>query len=183
MNDDRDYILSLLGRYSATDAKEVDDCGQITRFVRANANCFGKANSAGHVTGSAFVLDPAGRVLMTHHAKLNRWLQLGGHSDPGEANPQQTALREAEEESGLTDLVPFGPEPLDIDVHQIPARKGQPAHDHLDFRYVFQTMSPEAIERTEESHALRWFTLDELADLDLDPALRRAVSKVRMLLD
>ncbi len=176
-----DTVLGLLARHHATDAKEIADVAMIQSFAENHACIFGKANPVGHITGSALVLDEDSRLLLTFHAKLERWLQVGGHSDPEELDPSETAMREAREESGLNDLIfhpNFGRAPIDIDVHRIPARKADAAHDHLDFRYVLLTRSPEEIICSKESKALRWVTLDETADLGFDPALLRAISKV-----
>lgn len=176
----RAHLLRVLAEHRPADAAEARDVAHVTAFARAHADCFGRTNPAGHITGSMFVLDPAGRVLLTHHAKLQRWLQVGGHGDPGEHDPAGTALREAVEESGLTDLTLVSGAPVDIDAHRIPARGGEVAHDHLDFRYVARTRTPDALVLTDESHALRWFGFDELDALDFDPALRRAARKVRV---
>lgn len=182
----RRLLLDLLARHDTADAAEAADVARIRDFVRAHADCFGRANPLGHVTGSAVVVDPTGgRVLLTHHRKLDRWLQLGGHGEPHEHDPAVTALREAREESGLDALRFVGvqeggvPRPLDVDVHRIPAGR-EPAHDHLDLRYLLWTPTPEAIEVSAESRALRWFTWAELDALPgLDPATRRAFAKAR----
>lgn len=180
-DDPRRPLLDLLAAHPCADAAEAADVAAIAAFVAQHADCFGKANSIAHITASAFVLDPAGRVLLTHHKKLDRWLQLGGHSDPHEHDPAVTALREATEESGLADLrfhPATGRRPIDVDAHRIPARKAEAAHDHLDLRYVLCTDRPDAITLTDESHDLRWFTPAEVAALDVDPAFRRALAKV-----
>jgi 8-oxo-dGTP pyrophosphatase MutT (NUDIX family) len=139
-----------------------------------------RAQAQGHLTGSGFVLDPdVGRVLLLHHAKLNRWLQPGGHGE-GEFDPRRIALREIEEEAGLSasDLSPFPDERiLDVDVHQIPARGVEPAHPHLDLRYGFVAHVGVEARLSHESRALRWFPLDSLPP-DTDPGLRRAVRKL-----
>ena len=102
----------------------------------------------------------SGRVLLHHHRRLGRWLQLGGH-DEGEHDPLATALREAREESGLLDLRPLSTAILDIDVHDIPARRSEPAHLHHDVRYALQTSTPDAIAQQEaESLDLAWLDLD-----------------------
>lgn len=180
----RAHLLHLLADHAPTDAKERADRDHIHRFVATHADCFGKANAVGHITGSAFIVDPAGRFLLTHHAKLHRWLQVGGHSDPDEFDPLQTALREAREESGLTDLVPLRPTPIDVDVHRIPRRVKrsgaiEAAHDHLDIRYAFRTRSPASIRLTDESNDLRWFAFEALATLGLDAAAMRAAHKAK----
>jgi 8-oxo-dGTP pyrophosphatase MutT (NUDIX family) len=126
----------------------------------------------GHLTASALVIDAAGeRALLTHHKKLRRWLQLGGHCD-GDANLAAVALREAIEESGIADLS-IDPIPIDVDIHVIPARKEEPEHLHLDTRFLVR--APKDVEERTggESLELRWFTREEAEILDTDDSVRR----------
>jgi 8-oxo-dGTP pyrophosphatase MutT (NUDIX family) len=126
----------------------------------------------GHLTASALVLDhKRERALLTFHRKLNRWLQLGGHCD-GDANLARTALREAVEESGIEALA-IDPTPLDVDVHSIPARPGEPEHWHLDTRFL--VLAPPGAVATvgEESLDLRWFSPDDLVRIPTDDSVRR----------
>ena len=126
----------------------------------------------GHLTASALVVDADGRrALLTHHRKLGRWLQLGGHCD-GDANLPGVALREATEESGIEGLE-LEPVPIDVDIHTIPARKDEPEHLHLDTRFLVRAPAG-AIERaSEESNRLRWFTRAEAEALETDDSVRR----------
>ncbi|MBM3990535.1 MAG: NUDIX hydrolase [Planctomycetes bacterium] len=132
----------------------------------------------GHLTASALVVDARGeRALLTHHRKLGRWLQLGGHCD-GDANLAHVALREATEESGIPDLAVL-PWPLDLDIHAIPARPGgaqragEPEHLHYDTRFLV-VAPPGALEVTsDESLELRWVAPDELEQLSTDASVRR----------
>ncbi|MHC4830783.1 MAG: NUDIX hydrolase, partial [Planctomycetota bacterium] len=148
-----------------------------------------RSNPLGHLTGSAFVLDANHRVLLTHHRKLRRWLQLGGHGE-GEWDPAAIARREGTEESGLTALrfhpaCEVGPgairRPFDIDVHPIPARGDEPEHLHLDVRYLLITEDTASTRCEEESLDLRWFTLEEALELPVDHSLIRAFSALREL--
>lgn len=126
----------------------------------------------GHLTASAIVLDAEGkRVLLTHHRKLGRWLQLGGHCD-GDPDLARVALREATEESGIDGLA-IDPVPIDVDVHTIPARKGEPEHLHLDTRFLVRAPAGAIERRSEESHALGWFTRAEAEALETDDSVRR----------
>ena len=98
-------------------------------------------------------------MLLLHHRKLDRWLQPGGHGDPGETTGEEVALREAFEESGIAGLAlhPTAPRPLDVDVHDIPARGDEPAHEHLDLRYLVR--APEGARVSPalaELHEIRW---------------------------
>ena len=132
---------------------------------------------AGHFTGSAWLVDAAGqRVLLTHHRKLGRWLQLGGHAD-GDANLAAVALKEAEEESGLGDLV-VEPAIFDLDRHAIPARGDEPQHWHYDVRFVVRATGSEEFAVGEESLDLAWKPVSEIAaDPSADDSLRRMAAK------
>jgi 8-oxo-dGTP pyrophosphatase MutT (NUDIX family) len=121
-------------------------------------------------------------VLLVHHRKLGRWLQPGGHAEAGETAGETVALREAREETGVADLRlhPRAPRPLDVDVHQIPARPDELAHEHLDLRYlVIASEAASTLAQADEVSEMRWFTWAELTELDLDTGLRRALAKVR----
>jgi len=138
---------------------------------------FSRERLAGHFTGSAWLVSVDGkRVLLTHHRKLQRWLQLGGHAD-GEVDLGQVALREAQEESGLPDLKLEGGL-FDLDRHWIPERGEVPGHWHYDARYVVRAGIDERFAVNEESLALAWV---EIADIACDPltddSLRRMAAK------
>ena len=177
--------LSLaLRKHVTADAAEAGSRDAILRLVETEPACFSRHTfTPGHVTGSAFVVCPrTGLVLLHHHRRLDAWLQLGGH-DEGERDPRATALREAAEESGLGDLALLSDEILDLDVHPIPAGKGEPPHLHHDVRYALATRTPAAIHRdAAESLDLRWFTLAEAADKMNEPGGRRAMARIARLL-
>ena len=181
----RAALLEALSAHAPADAEEAADLAQIVTFVQANVSPFDRRIPEGHLTASALVLSMSGdRVLLLHHRKLSRWLQPGGHAEPGEADGLAVARREVREETGLHDVAlhPRAPGLLDVDVHEIPARRDEPAHLHLDLRYLF--LSPEGAtiaRQLEETNALRWFSWTELPALDLDHGLRRALAKARRL--
>lgn len=146
-------------------------------FAVQHADCCERTLAVGHFTGSAWLVSADGeRVLLTHHRKLDRWLQLGGHAD-GDPDLARVALREAEEESGLSGLVVEGGI-FDLDRHAIPARGSEPEHWHYDVRYVVRAGGSEDFAVSDESHALAWKRVDELAaDEGADPSLRRMARK------
>ena len=171
-----------LAAHAGADEKEARDVRLVLDFLDAHPDdAHLRSQLEGHLTGSGFVLDAArAHVLLLHHRRLDRWLQPGGHGE-GEREPRLIALREIEEETGLgaTDLTPF-PDArlLDVDVHGIPAREGEPAHLHLDLRYGFVARAGAEPRLSQESRALRWVPLGALP-ADADPSLRRAVAKFR----
>ena len=142
---------------------------RIRALVETQRDCFERSCFPGHVTASAWLLSPDGkRFLLTHHCKLDRWLQLGGHAD-GDADVAAVALREAREESGLAELrfawAAETPVPVDLDVHRIPAHGSEPAHDHHDVRFVLVAAPGQTIFESDESTALEWFDMDALEDV------------------
>jgi len=161
-------------------------------FVRSTADCFERAHSAGHVTGSALVVNPSlDRVLLMLHGKLGRWLQLGGHAD-GDPRVDQVALKEAGEESGLGDLdfLPYEellgipvprPLPFDLDVHAIPARGAVPGHFHHDVRFLVVARGDLQPQANSESRDLAWWTLPEAFALTDEPSMHRQFRKLAAL--
>ena len=139
---------------------------------------FVRERLAGHFTGSAWVVGADGRrTLLTHHRKLDRWLQPGGHAD-GDADLARVALREAEEETGVAGLFLEDGAIFDLDRHWIPERGPVPGHWHYDVRYVVRAGADERFVVSEESHALAW---REVAAIAADPAgdasMRRMAGK------
>jgi 8-oxo-dGTP pyrophosphatase MutT (NUDIX family) len=157
-----------------------DESAMIERyvsFVRSHENCFERALSIGHVTGSAWVVNQAGtHTLLTHHKKLNKWLQLGGHAD-GDANVLRVAKREVAEESGLVDVVQVGEGIFDVDIHVIPARKNEAEHNHYDVRYALQVVGDEEYVVSDESHDLDWIAIDCLAQRTTEESMLRMAQK------
>jgi 8-oxo-dGTP pyrophosphatase MutT (NUDIX family) len=141
---------------------------------------FVRARLQGHFTGSAWLVSADGRrTLLTHHRKLQRWLQLGGHAD-GDRDLRRVALREAQEESGLPALRLARDDIFDLDRHWIPARGEVPGHWHYDVRYVVCAAASEAFVVSAESLALAWRPVTELLqDADLEPSMRRMALKWR----
>jgi 8-oxo-dGTP pyrophosphatase MutT (NUDIX family) len=132
----------------------------------------------GHLTASAFVIDGSGRLLLHHHRRLGRWLQMGGHIEPGE-RPSAAALREAIEESGLHDLRLVSGSPFDLDIHDIPAGKGEPAHLHYDIRFAALAPRPEPIRMdAAESTDLRWFNYGEARGAMSSSESSRAIDRL-----
>ena len=136
---------------------------RILDFIRSTPDCFERSHAAGHITGSAWLLNPSGdRALMTLHRKLKRWLQPGGHAD-GQSDTLAVALREAEEESGIGGIVAVSDDIFDVDVHLIPARPGEAAHYHYDIRYLLRAPHEQFVVSA-ESDALEWWSAADFAE-------------------
>ncbi len=174
-------LASLLAAFDGEDEKERADLAQMRTFAESLAEPFSRSQWPAHFTGSAVVVSPDGkRVVMVMHAKLKRWLQPGGHADAADLGSMaQTALREAREETGL-EVKLFSDEPIDVDVHVIPARKDEPEHRHLDVRYLVVAANPEALARDpNESHGAQWLAWDEAVARADEAPLKRMLLKAR----
>ena len=149
------------------------DIAPFIEFLQSSTRVFERGHESGHFTASAWLVSADGeRVLLTHHRKLGRWLQLGGHAD-GEIDLPLVALREAQEESGLSGLT-VERDIYDIDRHQIPARGDEPAHWHYDVRYVVRAGPCEAFTVSAESLDLAWRPIAAMSrDASTDASLRR----------
>ncbi len=135
-----------------------------------------------HVTASALIVHPPSRtVLLRWHPGMEAWLQVGGHFDPGEADPWVVAAREATEETGLTDLrerADPGRRPVQIVVVPVPARGDEPAHEHADVRYLMITDRPDEIVAESSAARLRWLSIDDAVRETTEANLRVFLERV-----
>lgn len=176
-------LIAGLHRYAprAEPGAEAEMLAEYFPFIAAHPDCLWRTCLDGHLTASAWVIDPArARTLLTHHHKLDRWLQLGGHVD-GEANLLAAALREVREESGLVNLRPRGAEIFDVDRHRIPARGTEPEHWHFDVRFLIEADPTERLAVSSESKELAWVPLEDVGQLNASESLARMVRKTRAL--
>jgi ADP-ribose pyrophosphatase YjhB (NUDIX family) len=170
-------LLAELAAYRPADEREREMLARLEKFVAGCADCFERTHLAGHVTGSAWVVDRSLRfALLTHHKKLGKWLQFGGHAD-GDDDVRRVALREGLEESGLAHLEFARDGIYDVDVHDIPARGDEPAHVHYDVRYAFFAERSDVPQVSDESHAVAWIALDALDALGVDASVKRLAAK------
>lgn len=175
LREERDtrHARELLARWTAPTPAQSAERDRVVAWIdRYPLDAHRRERLEGHLTASALVVDPSrGAALLTHHKKLGRWLQLGGHCD-GDANLARAALREAIEESGITALT-VDPTPLDVDVHAIPARGTEPEHWHLDTRFLVLAPPGSLEVLSDESLALRWFRPSDLDAVPTDDSVRR----------
>lgn len=173
----RNHLLELLGRYQTTYPRETECVQRFKQFVQSHSNCFERSLTVGHITGSAWVVDPTKtNTLLTHHRKLNKWVQLGGHAD-GHSQVLEVAMQEAREESGLTALQPVFTDIFDLDIHEIPARKNEAAHLHYDVRFAIQVLNNDPFIISEESHDLAWVPINRLSEKTQEISLLRMGEK------
>lgn len=172
------HLARLLHAFQPGDATEADYRERMLGLLELDADCTARTHFApGHFTASAFVLSPArDQLLLIHHAKLNRWLQPGGHIDAADRDVIAAAQREVAEETGLVCLEPPA-QIFDLDIHEIPGRGTAPTHSHFDVRFLF--VAPN-LNHTAGSDALsaRWSPLSAVSELESDESVLRAVRKL-----
>jgi 8-oxo-dGTP pyrophosphatase MutT (NUDIX family) len=173
----------LLGRYRPQGGAELRDVERVRALMRTAADPWLRSLPL-HLTASALVVHPdSGRVLLRWHQRQQAWLQVGGHGDPGESDPLVIALREAGEETGLTDLAPWPDGQIrHVAVVGVPAAGDEPAHEHADLRFVFATGAPAAARAEKPDAPLRWLPLREAHEATSEANLRETLSRVQRLL-
>jgi 8-oxo-dGTP pyrophosphatase MutT (NUDIX family) len=185
-------LIDMLDRYRRVFPAEAEAVERIVSLVESHADCFERTCRPGHITGAAWIVtSDRRRSLLAHHRKLDRWLQLGGHAD-GQPDVEQVALREAREESGMSrfDIVEIDGAlvPLDVDVHDIPARYDadgrliEDAHQHHDIRFLLIAHAGQPIRTSDESHDVAWFTPDEIQQLTAEESVLRMLRKAMDLI-
>ena len=190
-------VLDLLDRFQPRDESEAADVARVRELAGAPADPWARANPL-HLTASALIVHPpTGRVLLRWHQRQQAWLQVGGHGDPGETDPLGIALREAREESALTDLRPWPDQPQDqaqgqppdgpgaelwqVTVVDVPASRKEPAHQHADLRFLLATGDPDAAREETPGNPLRWLPVAEAIDLTSEANLRSLLYRVQEL--
>jgi len=168
--------VGVLDTWDAPDAGQDALRKDYLAYLAEHSDGMWKPCATGHITAGTLVVDPPRkRVLLTLHAKLGMWLQMGGHCEPEDTTVAGTALREGAEESGIEGLRLLVPRPVQLDRHLTPCAW------HLDVQYA-AVAPPGAVEAiSDESLDLRWFGYDEVADV-ADGSVRSLLARTRALL-
>jgi 8-oxo-dGTP pyrophosphatase MutT (NUDIX family) len=173
---DRDSLIQSLQSYQTSFDEENKFVSSFLKLLN-DQDCFQRTHLPGHITGSSWIINSdRTKALLVHHAKLNKWVQPGGHAD-GEENILNVALREAEEETGLKKLSPKQ-NIFDVDIHLIPARKDFPEHFHYDIRFLVEANEEEKVIVSDESHDVKWISLSELENFTKERSVLRMKDKL-----
>lgn len=152
----KEQLRQLLENYDPT-PEEVTAKERMLAFLDQHDDCFERELAHGHFTASAWLVSKdLSQALLMLHAKLNMWVQLGGHAD-GDSDLLEVAIKEAQEESGIMDIEPITTQIFDIDIHTIPAKGMEPKHEHFDVRFLLQVTSDKQPVKNAESKELKWF--------------------------
>lgn len=175
----RNSLLQLLSTHQPFNQEEAQFKQQMIEFIKENPDCFERSLLIGHITGSAWIVDKSRQfTLLTHHRKLDKWFQTGGHCD-GDSDVLNVAMKEAMEETGLTNIQAISPTIFDIDIHEIPERKGVPTHLHYDVRFLLEADINEPLIISSESSDLAWIACSKVSQLNDSQSIMRMVLKAR----
>jgi 8-oxo-dGTP pyrophosphatase MutT (NUDIX family) len=173
---ERRSLRTELESYAGRQPERGGVVAQLVALLQQPGDPFSRAHlEPGHFTASAFVLCPERRrLLLIRHPKLGRWLQPGGHIEPGDASCLAAARREVMEETGVAELASWEPGIFDVDVHPIPANPKEGAHAHFDVRYAFTARSAR-LTVSDEVKAARGVELEAVAALNDEESIARPV--------
>ena len=172
------FAVDLIDGYSPQDSHQIEQKPKMLEMCHSFPDVLHRHCLTAHLTASALVVNESrDQVLLHHHAKLNRWLQFGGHCD-GDGNLVHVAWREAVEESGIADLL-IDPNIIDLDIHTIPARGKTPEHLHLDVRFVAFARANSVPVVSDESNALLWYRVADVGCIDTDESVIRLIELCR----
>ena len=177
----RQELLNLLLQYKTPFMEEAAYQMRAIEFVKRHAECFYRELWPGHVTGSSWVVNPQrSHVLMLHHKKHDQWFQPGGHAD-GHSDILAVALRETSEETGLdpSEIKLLSSDIFDIDIHAIPEIGHEPAHEHVDIRFLVEIDSSLPLAGSDESHQVIWVPLGRVSSFNNNRSTYRMVEKTR----
>ena len=161
----REDLISQLQGYKSRYHEEMLFASSIVDLLYKEPDCFKRNLLSGHITGSAWVLNPGfSKTLLIHHKKLDKWLQPGGHAD-GEEDLHKVAKSELGEETGVVNSRLFSEAIFDIDIHEIPKFNKIPKHNHYDIRYLFIVDDAETLNANHESLDIRWWLLKDVLNL------------------
>ncbi len=179
----RQALLQLLADYKTPHMEEAAMVNRTRHFIVQHSNCFDRQLASGHVTGSAWVINPAySHVLMLHHRKLGLWLQPGGHAD-GDTDIIRVVLKETAEESGvdIQQIKLLSENIFDVDVHTVHDSEHDFRHEHFDIRFLLEIDDSLPIPGNNESHEIGWVPLNQVSHFNNAISLRRMVQKTREL--
>ena len=175
----RTAILDLLANYQPVEEGEKKMYEIMVGFIVEHPDCFDRSLLQGHVTGSAWIVNPdRTHVLLIHHVKLNKWLQPGGHCD-GDEDVLRVAIKEVLEETGLT-VKPVHEKIFDVDNHLIPPKREVPAHIHYDIRFlVTAEKETDSLPGNSEVNSIQWIKLEDVHRYNNEESIMRMVRKTR----
>ncbi len=176
-------LNDMLRRYRPENETEAADVERVRALVETAADPWLRSIPL-HVTASALIVHPdSGGVLLRWHQRQQAWLQVGGHADPGEHDPLAVAMREASEETGLTDLAPWPDAQLrHVVIVPVPAAGPEPAHQHADLRFVLATQTPDGARAERADAPLRWLSPQQAHEATSEDNLSETLLRVERLL-
>ena len=172
-----EQLTALIRAFRPGCPQEERDRAELLRRLDSGEDLLGRDNLSAHLTASAWVTTPQrDRVLLAHHNLYNSRAWLGGHAD-GSADLARVALREVQEESGLTQLRLVSPEVYSLEILAVTGheKRGEyvPSHLHLNVTFLVEADPEEPLQvKADENRRLAWFSPEEAVRASAEPWFR-----------
>lgn len=180
----------LFADYLPVNEQEEKDKELILSFINKNNDALSRDNLTAHVTASAFVINKTmEKILFVYHKIYNSWSWVGGHND-GDPDLLKVAIKEAKEETGVTEIEPYQDSIFTLDVIYVPnhIKKGRYVSDHLHLNAAFLLFADDLQKLTvnlQETKDVRWFYISEVLDYVSEPRMipvyQKAFSKIKAI--
>ncbi|HWK23012.1 MAG TPA: NUDIX hydrolase [Ureibacillus sp.] len=176
-------IKHQLEQYKPYNDQEAKDQEIILRYMETFDNLFTRENEFAHFTASAWLVNKdRTKVLMAYHNIYNSWSWVGGHAD-GDTDLLHVALKEAQEETGLTNVKPVSEEIYSIEILGVPAhvKKGKhvATHVHLNVTYLVEANENDLTRvKLDENSDIGWFELDKAVEASTEPEMKVVYRKL-----
>ena len=181
-------LKKQIQNYISYNEQEENDKRIMLNYIDKNHDVLTRDNEIAHFTASAWVINPdENKLLMIYHNIYKSWAWTGGHAD-GEEDLLSVAIREVQEETGITKIVPviddiFSLEILTVDGHM---KNGKyiSSHLHLNITFLLKALEYEKlVTKPDENSGVKWMEIEEAVSASNEPWMQEIYRKLNRKLN